>query len=288
MCAMNSLRASALPTILSFVFLLLPAAVRAQNSTGAVEFVARIAPTGGRPEPVRQFTFYLLTKSYAGIIREVEVSAPAPNREQYIATLDVSQPLKDWLKKTGRLDLTSPDLETLLTAEEITSIPEFLNAYVTANSGGATPGLPQPKYEEGASKESAEKYERLRQQYLQSLRKFINMHRQTLSGMEAELDEINPQRGWLRLQEEYRRKVERLAPGLAQTRYLAAKVDTDLDGRAALANIPAGSYWLSTLNLDAAAGDVRLRWDVPVTVRPGETVRLELSDLNAADSSGAR
>jgi hypothetical protein len=267
---------------------LLPVAVRAQNATGSIEFVTRIAPTAGRPEPVRQFTFYLLTKSYADITREVEVSEPVPNREQYISGLNISQPLKDWLKRTDRLDLTSPDLETMLTAEEITSIPEFLNAYVTANSGGATPGFPQPKYAVGGSKESAEKYERLRQQYLETLRRFINTHRQTLSGMEAELDEVNPQRGWLRLQEEHRRKVARLAPGLAQTRYLAAKTDTDLDGRAVLANVPAGSYWLSTLNLDAAAGDVRLRWDVPVTVRPGETTRLELSDLNAAESADSR
>jgi len=29
-------------------------------------------------------------------------------------------------------------------------------------------------------------------------------------------------------------------------------------------------------------GNVRLRWDFPVTVRPGEVTRVELSNLNAA------
>jgi hypothetical protein len=32
---------------------------------------------------------------------------------------------------------------------------------------------------------------------------------------------------------------------------------------------------------EARAGDVRLHWDIPVTVRRGETTRVELSNLNA-------
>jgi len=36
----------------------------AQAGNGALDLVARITPTAARPEPVRQFTFYVLTKSY--------------------------------------------------------------------------------------------------------------------------------------------------------------------------------------------------------------------------------
>ena len=41
-----------------------------------------------------------------------------------------------------------------------------------------------------------------------------------------------------------------------------------------------------SLNLEANAGDTRLRWDVSVTVRPGETARIELTNLNSTDARG--
>jgi hypothetical protein len=50
-----------------------------------------------------------------------------------------------------------------------------------------------------------------------------------------------------------------------------------------VSNLPAGDYWISSLGLTAAAGDVRLRWDVPVRVLAGQTTRLELTNLNAVN-----
>jgi hypothetical protein len=35
------------------------------------------------------------------------------------------------------------------------------------------------------------------------------------------------------------------------------------------------------LGTEAISGAVRVRWDFPVTVRQGETARIELSNLNA-------
>jgi hypothetical protein len=61
-------------------------------------------------------------------------------------------------------------------------------------------------------------------------------------------------------------------------------VDTDLEGHAALSGLPPGNFWISTLNLDADAGDARLRWDVPVTIEPGHTTRVDLTNLNAIDA----
>src|SRR5579864_6061938 len=51
-------------------FLSLCQASFGQGATGTLDVTARIAPTGARPEPVRQFTFYILTKSYGEILKE--------------------------------------------------------------------------------------------------------------------------------------------------------------------------------------------------------------------------
>jgi hypothetical protein len=105
-----------------------------------------------------------------------------------------------------------------------------------------------------------------------------------MSGIELELDGVNPQNKWVKIQSDHAKHVLRLAPDVAQTKYLAAKADTDLDGRAVLSGLAVGNYWISTLNLDAAAGDTRLRWDVGVTIKPGQATRIELTNLNAADA----
>jgi len=101
--------------------------------------------------------------------------------------------------------------------------------------------------------------------------------------VELELSGVNPQSKWALLQTERKKRVLRKAPELAQTKYLATQVDTDLDGHA-VANLPAGNYWVSTLNLDAGAGDARLRWDVPVKIENGRSTRIELTNLNAIDA----
>lgn len=252
-------------------------------ASGSIEFVARVTPTGARAEPVRQFTFYLLRKSYSEITREAEQERSRPDFGQFVDGLPLSDKLKAWIKQRQVLDLTHPDFVQLLSTDDILDVPEFLDAYLKANSGGVTSGLPRAKYSESERARDPEKYERQKQDYTTALRKFIESHPQTRTGMEVPLDAISPHRRWAQLEAGHRRWLLRRAPELAQTRYLAARTDTDLEGRAVLTNIPAGTYWLSTLGLKAAAGDSRLRWDVEVTVRPGETSRLELTNLNAAE-----
>jgi len=51
-----------------------------------------------------------------------------------------------------------------------------------------------------------------------------------------------------------------------------------------VARLPAGNYWLSTLDLEAGAGDSRLIWDVPVTIQAGQTTRIELTNLNSTEA----
>jgi len=257
---------------------------RAQGDSGALEFTARITPTAARPEPVRQFTFYILTRSYAEIVKEVEEQDPIPPRDQFIDGLKVSPELRAWLKGHDTLDLTEPDLDKLLTPDDVLSIPEFLLAYQRSNSGGVTNGLPKPKYTDADKTDHPEKYEKLKKEYMVALKKFVRARPETISGVELELDGVSPQHKWAALQNDRRKRVLRVAPDMAQLKFLAAKADTDLEGRASLSGLAPGDYWISSLNLDADAGDMRVRWDVPVKIERGKTIRVELSNLNSIDA----
>jgi hypothetical protein len=256
----------------------------AQAEKGGIDLTARITPTAARSEPVRQFTFYVLTRSYTDVAHDVGAQNVLPSRDAFIDTLKVSPELKVWLKAHDILDLTMPELDKAIVADDIIKVPEFLLAYQHSNSGGVTNGLPKPKYKEADKADHPEKYEKDRQDYLTALKKFIQGHPESVNGMELELTAVNPQDKWARLGSEQRRVVQRMAPDVAQSKYMVAKADTDLEGHATISGLPAGQYWLSSLNLDADAGDARLRWDVPVTIIPGRTTRIELTNLNATDA----
>lgn len=267
--------------------LVLAVAAQAQTAPGSLEFVAHITPTAARAEPVRQFTFYILTKSFRDIVKDAEAKDPAPTRDAFIDGLDVSPELRAWLKSHDSLDLASPNIDTLLSPDDIIKVPEFLKAYQRSNTGSAVTGMPRPKYTEDMHKQHPEKYEKLKQDYLTALTKFVRTHPESVSGIELELDEVSPQRKWNALQTEHRKRVERTAPDLAQIQFLAAKADTDLEGHAAVSGLAPGDYWISSLNLEADAGDMRVHWDVPVRIEAGQTTRVELSNLNSTEASSS-
>src|SRR5579871_2579182 len=257
----------------------------AQNAagTGSLEFAAYVSPTAAKPEPVRAFTFYLLTKSFEDIRHEIEETNGVPNREKFIEGLKLSPELREWLKNHDTLDLTLPETDKLITADDILKVPEFLIAYQRSNSGGVAHGIPKPNYKDSDKTDHPEKYEKEHQNYFKALKAYIQAHPESVAGMELEMDGINPARKWAEAQNSFKKRVRRQAPMLAQTKYLAAKVDTNLEGQARIAGLQAGNYWLSTLDLDAGAGDSRLKWDVPVTIQAGQTARLELTNLNSTE-----
>src|ERR1700686_882387 len=86
-------------------------AARGQSSSGTLEFAARITPTAARPEPVRQFTFYVLTKSYAEIVKDVEAQNTVIPRDKFIDGLKLSPDLNEWLHAHDVFDLTKPDID---------------------------------------------------------------------------------------------------------------------------------------------------------------------------------
>ncbi|MBS1842229.1 MAG: hypothetical protein JSS69_05345 [Acidobacteria bacterium] len=261
------------------------AQAQSSNTAGALEFSAYVSPTAAKPEPVRDFTFYVLTKSFEDIRHEIEEANGAPDRGKFIDGLKLSSELREWLKGHDTLDLTMPGTDKQITAEDIIHVPEFLVAYQRSNSGGVANGIPKPKYKDSDKTDHPEKYEKGRQEYLAALKKYAQAHPESVAGMELELDSINPAKKWAETQNNFKKRVNQQAPMLAQTKYLAAKVDTNLDGQARVGKLPAGNYWLSTLDLEAGAGDSRLKWDLPVTIEAGQTARIELTNLNSTETA---
>lgn len=252
-------------------------------AAGAIEFVARVTPTGGRAEPARDLSFYLLRKSLADIRLEAERNEPPQEMDHFIDGLEVSPALKTWMKKHHRVDLVGTDFTKLLTGDDITDVPEFLDAYKAQNGGAHGGGFPEPTFKEKDLKTKPEKYKREHDQYIDALHHYVAANPDTLNGLDAEFIDKNPSRRWAQVQAEQQHRAERRTLELAQTSYLAAKTDSDLNGRGALGSLAPGTYWITTLDTPALAGDVRLQWDLAVTVRAGETTRVELSNVNALD-----
>jgi hypothetical protein len=117
------------------------------------------------------------------------------------------------------------------------------------------------------------------------VRKFIAGAPSSVKGMDLELVDVNPYVRWQSVERKQRQSLETSAFRLAEERYVVARAETDLDGHGSFSGIPAGRYWIGMFGAEAISGDVRVHWDLPITVRQGETANVELSNLNAARSS---
>jgi hypothetical protein len=262
------------------IFSMVSAAPRATAQGGSIEFVAHATPSGGLEEPVRGFPFYLLSKSFAEVNKEAAQLYPKPDMNAFIDLLDESPELKDWMKKNHWVRLAGEDFVNKLTADDIMKVPEFFEAYVRRNSGDQTIVFPNPKYKPSDKRKDPAKFERLRAEYHEAVRKFLQDNPKSTAGMDLNLEETDPSNRWDQLQAQSLPEIHRQTLALAQSKYLVARTETDLQGQGFLRGIPAGTYWLSTLDVAAAVGEARPRWDLPVEVRAGETTRIALSNAN--------
>src|SRR5262249_13187072 len=176
--------------------------------------------------------------------------------------------------------LSAQEADKRISPDDVMNVPEFFSAYLRSNGGGVTHGLPVPKYKDSDQQSNPAKYEKLRQEYLASLRKFVTSNPTTILGMETELTAVNPESKWHKALLEHNQQIALLAADVAQTTYQAAKGDPDLVGPLAFSGLAAGSCWVTTLDTDASAGDRHVLWDVPVTVQAGTAAHLELSNIN--------
>jgi hypothetical protein len=254
---------------------------RASAQNGSLEFVARAAPSGGLEEPVRGFPFYLLTKSFDQISKEVEGLHPEPDMDAFIDKLDASKELKAWMKKNHWVQLSGEDFIHKLTPADVVSIPEFYSAYIERSAGSDSVDFPKPKFKPADKTKDPAKYEKLQDDYRQAVQKYIEQNPESKEGMDLDLADRDPSSKWQALTAKRNPEIRRQILELAQSTYLVARAETNLQGQGFLNAVPPGDYWLSTLDVSADVGDVRPRWDMPVTVRPGETVYVVLSNVNA-------
>jgi hypothetical protein len=259
----------------------------AAQATGRIDFTAHATPTDGRPEPVREMTFYLSNKSLADVRAEAGQRDPVPDLNAFVDSLTVSPELKAWMKKHQTVELSGGEFTKLLTADDIVDIPEIYKAYMSRNDGFEGIGFPKPKYKEKEATSAPEKYKQQKEEYKAAIKKFITVMPESIEGIDADLADVNPYEKWARILNDRNRRLEKMTLDLAQRNYAVKQTDTDIEGRGSFADVAPGDYWIGTLGTQAIAGDTRIRWDLHVTVRAGEVTHANLTNLNAAEPLGA-
>jgi hypothetical protein len=272
-------RAIGLPVVL--LVALVAAALPTAAQAGSIEFTARAMPSGGLEEPVRGFPFYLLSRSFEDIQQQADATFPKPDMDAFIDTLDVSKELKAWMKKKQCVSFKGEEFIHKLHPPDVMEVPEFYQAYMDRNAGDQSVNFPKPKYKASDKTKDPAKYEKLAADYKEAVRHFMESNPDTIDGIDLGLAAVDPSEKWQALESKRKPQIERLTLEMAQSKFLVARAETNLQGEGSFIGIPAGKYWLSTLDVAASVGDVRLRWDVPVTVRPGEVVRIALENVNA-------
>lgn len=263
------------------LFVHVAAGEQSDAQTGRVEFVARVTPASGRTEPTRGLTVFLLTRAFREVESEALKKTPPPDFDGFVEHTAFSKELKAWMKREHTVTISGADFRRRLSDDDLIRIPEFFDAYVNGNSSGLNQGFPEPKYTAADRDADTKKYQKNHKDYEAQLRKYLALHPDSKEGMDSILEQRSPSNGWGLEMVQWNERAHALAVQTAQTDYLAAKTETNLEGRGAFQASP-GTYWLSTLDGEALSGEQRLRWDLAVEVRAGEVTRVELSNLNAS------
>jgi hypothetical protein len=257
----------------------------ASPQNGSIEFVAQATPTDGLQEPVRGFPLYLLSKSYEGICKEVSASTPPPDMDGFINKLSVSPELKAWMKKNHWVTLSGEDFIHKLKVPDVMDVPEFYKAYRERNAGDEASNFPDPKFKASDEQKHPDKYKRLQDEYAAAIRAFMEAHPESIDGIDGNLTDVDPSAKWNEIVGKHDTMVRQRGLNLAESKYLVARAQTDLQGQGVVRGVPPGTYWLSSLNVAAEVGDAHPKWDVPVTVQPGKTEYIALSNANALPPS---
>lgn len=258
-----------------------PLPTLSQGATATLEFFVQATPSGGRPEKVMQHPFYLLRQSLAEIERLARGQTSAPDRDAFINDLSLSDELKEWMKRTGVVDLRGDHFRQALTTDDIMAVEELRAAYLAANMSMIGLGFPRPKVKLSDRTKNPERWERRQTKYWEKVRSYLELHPESLQHLDEQLLDLNPGQEWAKLKWQHERAVRRETERLIYSHFLVSRTETSLQGFARFNAVPPGRYWLTNLWKEARAGDVRLRWELPVELRPGQTLTLELNNANA-------
>ena len=267
--------------VVSLLALALAFAPHAAAQNASIEFVAQATPSGGLQEPVRGFPFFLLSKSFAEIGKEAADTYPKPDMDAFISKLEVSPELKAWMKKNDWVVLSGEDFIHKLHTDDILTVPEFKKAYLDRNSGDQSADFPEPKFKASDEKKNPAKFKKLSDDYVEVIRRYIQAHPGSTNGLDLGLAEIDPSPKWNAILGTRSAAIHQRTLDLAQSNYLVARAETNLQGQGFLHDLAPGNYWLSTLDVPVIVGDARPRWDVPVSLRAGETKYVSLSNSNS-------
>jgi hypothetical protein len=276
---------SGMRIIISGVILLLglsaALAPAAHAQQASIAFVAQATPSDGLQEPVRGFPFYLLNKSFVDIGKEAAATYPKPDMDAFIAKLDVSPELRAWMKKNETVSLTGPDFTRKLRPDDILAVPEFKTSYMDRNAGDQSADFPKSKAKPADQKKDPAKFAKMTADYIEAIHHYIELHPASMDQVDLGLADIDPSPKWTALLGSRLREIHQRTLDLAQSNYLVARAETDLQGQGFIRGLAAGNYWLSTLDVPAIVGDARPRWDIPVALKPGEMKYITLSNSNS-------
>lgn len=252
-----------------------------QSQTASISFTVQITPSAGIAEPVRGLPVDLLRKSFESILAEAEGDVPKPDLDKFIDSQKLSKELIAWMHKNHTVTLTGDEFAKNLTPQKIINIPEFWQAYFEINAGSRAFGFPLPKYDARDQTRNPSKYQREVDDYHARVTKYILQNPDSKDEMDEELSSIDPSHQWNDKIGERSNAIHRMALDWAQSRYFIAQAQTDLNGRAEFSGLPGGTFWISTLDIYGQAGDMREKWDTPVSVRAGAAIQVTLSNYNA-------
>lgn len=266
--------------VLLGAWLALPLALAAQGRA-TLEISVVATPSSGRAEKVMQHPFYLLRENLTTIEAQAREQVPAPDLGAFVDALKVSPELKAWMKKNKSVTLGGDDFVAGLSVDDVMDVPEFRTAYVARNQAMVGLGFPKHHAKLTDRERNPAKWEAADKRYWEEVRSYLTLHPESKQGMDEHLLEITAATEWKNRQQRYEQEVQQRMLQLVHARYLVARAETDLEGVARFSAVAPGRYWLTNLWNEARAGDVRLRWELPVELGAGETRRLELSNANA-------
>ncbi len=122
---------------------------------------------------MRGFPFFLLSKSFAEIGKEVEAGYPKPDMDAFIDKLDLTKELRAWMKKHDWVTLSGEEFTHKLHADDILNVPEFKTAYMDRNSGDQSADFPKPKFKASDEKKNPAKFKKLSDDYIETIRNYI-------------------------------------------------------------------------------------------------------------------